>query len=241
MMTKKKLLFAAATVATVFLVIGYLSIKSLQLTKYKEVDLSKNIIMQFSGTNGEGRAKVQSNNLDLDMNDENNRKFVETLVYKIDPPQELWNGTEIKVTVSYSTSLSEMAHLKPIEPESYFRVKGLKAPVFTENEIPESMKEKEQDRELYQKYIEELPMEDDQADLGSIWIAGEYPDAETKQSKEFLFEDYSAYKNDAFDQAKEYGRTSSQEYRVAPVMEGEIQKGWKTVFKNDEPQSFSTD
>lgn len=225
----------------VFCIAGYFSIKSLYSAKPKEVDLSENIVMKFSGVNGEGKAKVQENRLDLDMNDENYRKFAESLTYTIEPSRNLWNGSKVQVTVNYPRSLSEAAQLDPVETKTVFQVEGLKIPVFDEQEIPESMKEKDQDRELYQQYMEALSIQDDQADLGSIWISGEYPEAEKKQSRTFLFEDYTEYQNDAFDQAKEYGRTSSQQYRVAPVMEGEIQKGWKTVFENDEPQPFSAD
>lgn len=231
----KKKWIAAGGIAAVFIIIGSIAAISLRQTSLVEVDLTKNIVMDFSGVNGDGKAKVLSNHLELDSSNENYTKFSQSLTYQIEPSEGLWNGDEIRVTVSYNESYRKIAGLQPINPEMVCVTEGLETPKLSSDTVPSSMQYEGVDEvfKAYMDAIENAPDDEPEADLSGIWITGQDPEAPKKEQQEFLFEDYTDYMNDAFDQAKEYGRTSSQNYRVQPVMNGDSQIGWKTVFQDE--------
>lgn len=225
----------AAGIAAVFIAVGSIAAISLQRDTLLEVDLTENIVMEYSGENGSGLAKVKSNDLGLDPSNENYQKFSESLSYAVDPSKDLWNGNEVHVSVSYNEGYCQAAGLKPINPEAVFMVEGLQTPKLSSDTVPPAMQD-EEGQDVFKAYmdaIEKTPEDAPEADLSGMWITGQNSEAPKKDSKVFLFEDYNAYSSDAFDQAKEYGRTSSQNYRVQPVMDGDSQIGWKTVFSDE--------
>ncbi len=225
----------ASGIAAVFIAVGSIAAISLQRDTLIEVDLTEHIIMEYSGENGNGVAKIKSNDLGLDLSNENYQKFSESMSYTIDPDTNLWNGNDIHITVSYNEGYCRAAGLKPINAETVFMVEGLQTPKLSSDNIPPAMQD-EEGQEVFKAYmdaVENTPEDAPEADLSGLWISGQDSEAPKKESKSFLFEDYTEYSNDAFDQAKEYGRTSSQNYRVQPVMNGDLQVGWKTVFQDE--------
>ena len=55
-----------------------------------------------------------------------------------------------------------------------------------------------------------------------------------KENKEFLTKDYANNSTVAFKRANEYGLTSSQEFKVQPIIKKDKTIGYECIFKGSE-------
>ena len=172
-----------------------------------EIDLAKNIVIEYTGVNGEGYAEVRDNDIEnIDNASDEMTEFVLSLDYDIKPNGLLENYEEITVTVDYPKDVADKLNLKVINNEKKFIVKGLKEPE--------------------QQAVGPGGANDD-------WIQGNCIDETHRKEKEFLLEEYGL-PSITFKYAQEYGNDSSQLYKIRPVMKdsGEC-IGYKVIFKEE--------
>lgn len=174
-----------------------------------EIDLAKNIVIEYTGVNGEGYAEVRDNDIEnIDNASDEMTEFFLSLDYDIKPNGLLENYEEITVTVDYPKDVADKLNLKVINNEKKFIVKGLK------------------EAEPEQQAVGPGGANDD-------WIQGNCIDETHRKEKEFLLEEYGL-PSITFKYAQEYGNDSSQLYKIRPVMKdsGEC-IGYKVIFKEE--------
>ena len=234
---RKKVLLPVGLVAFVLLLLAVNSIMSFK--KEIPLDLTKGLGVQFSGENGSGSVSV-TKNIDYDGQNETVKRFIDSVTYSINPDSGLSNGDLVTIIAHYDDELRKLGSVVVENPTKEIQVEDLltisvsddKDTVYAEGyEIPESMSGTEVDRRLYIEYMKSLEQPKEETAVPEDWNQGQVPTEALRDERVFLISEFNDYKNDAFDQAKEYGRSSSQEYQVRPVVEADQVIGWKTVFR----------
>ena len=90
---KKRYLFVIVAFGVAVALILFIS-KKVQ-TPRVQLDLTENIILEYSGYNGEGKVKVKSNDVAYVGDDETIKKMLSSLEYSIFPNEHLSNDEEI--------------------------------------------------------------------------------------------------------------------------------------------------
>lgn len=91
----------------------------------QRADLTSGITVTFKGVNGQGIARIDSNDVAMQRNDSRTKKFLNSLTYKVEPDSDLSNGDKVKVIVGYSEEKAKSANIEPLETERIFTVSGL--------------------------------------------------------------------------------------------------------------------
>lgn len=238
---KRKVLFPLGLVGIGLFLLSVNSIMSFK--KEIPLNVTDSLLVSFEGENGKG-LPVLEKKINYDGKNESVLSFIKNLTYQITPNSGLSNGDTVVVKAVYDKHQTEMVGIVPEEPERRFVVEGLYE-VRTDEEtnttyiddlqIPDSMNGSEEDRKLYLDYMNAIANgSSDEADLSNQWLQGQESNADIRANRTFLKDDYQDYGNEAFDQANEYGRSSSQEYMVKPVVLEEKVIGWETIFKPGE-------
>ena len=231
---------------------------------YREIDITKNIEIKFSGWNGAGNAEVIKNDIPFDQENEAASRFIESIDYVITPNGNLSNGDIVEVRVRFNDEYREMAGLKVLNEKKEYKVTGLvgeKVISKTEDsyivdaegnkkndwqsieiidgiKIPSSWGLSDEEKQLYVEYQKKLAQdknetgENDPAVIG--WQQGENKNQTRRKTTSFWFEDYDKDEIKTYYAAIEYGKTSSQKYKVEPIMEDGEQKGFRTLFEEEE-------
>ncbi len=237
MSMRKKIILPVGLIAFVLLLLAVNSIMSFK--KEIPLDLTTGLEVQFNGENGSGTVSV-TKNIEYDGLNETVKRFIDSVTYSINPESGLSNGDLITVTAHYDDELRKLGSVVVENPTKEIQVEDLltisvsddKETVYAEGyEIPGSMAGSEEDRRLYIEYMKSLEQPKDETAVPEDWSQGQVPSEDLREERVFLISEFNAYKNDAFDQAEEYGRSSSQEYQVRPVVEADQVIGWKTVFR----------
>lgn len=209
-----------------------------------EINVLENLELEYTGIQGEGTAKVIGNDIQYDGNDQKVFDFLDSIEYTIEPNKNLSNYEDVKVSIKYDEKLKEEANVELVTIQQSFQVTGLeetpeqkaeRVEVVDGVEVPRDWEMNDEEKQAYidmMKQIEEQGdgmMEEDGVNVQ--WTQGT-SDAEThKSNKKFLFEDYANNTNITYQRASEYGMTSSQEFMIKPIMDGEENIGYECVFK----------
>lgn len=203
-MKKKVFMFGGLMVLAGILI----SVSMLASTREKklQIDIGKNVVLEYMGTNGEGIAEVRDNDIDnIDNASDEMTAFFLSFDYNISNNGFLKNGEEVTVTVKYPEDKAEELGVKVINNTKTLKVDGLREPDPEEEEVIT------------------VGANDD-------WIQGNCIDETHYKDKKFLFEEYGL-PSITFKWAEEYGNDSSQLYKIRPIMDGNQPVGYEVIFK----------
>lgn len=222
-----------------------------------EIDATKHLVVKFEGFNGEATAKIESNEIEYNQTNETIKKIIETFQYEITPSQGLENGDVVTISIVYDKALEDRANVKLLNLEKEFTVDGLFGEerkqviknevkedgkeslksyhVIDGIEIPSEWKMTEEEKQAYVTYMKGLQNQssslEEETGGSEIWKQGT-SDKETKRkSTSFMIKDYKDSIT-AFDEAEDFGKYSSQQYKIEQIFEDEILVGYKCVFKD---------
>lgn len=87
-----------------------------------EVDVTKHIILQYSGENGSASLRVRSEEISVN---QRLQDFYDSLRFTATPSEDLSNGDTVTITVEYDHELAQQYHLEPINVVRTITVEGL--------------------------------------------------------------------------------------------------------------------
>lgn len=127
-----------------------------------EVDLTKGVEIEFSGTDGEGYAYVSDNKWFYDGNSKDVEDFLDGVYFSIDNDDDLSNGDEITVTAKYYDEDAKKYKVAPTNTEKTFKVEGLDVEYASYDDL--TKKEKSLVEDSWTEYFEDGDFEDDVRD-----------------------------------------------------------------------------
>lgn len=208
------------------------------------IDLTKSINVSFNGPNGHGSIQIRNQDVRIrGVSKENLEKFMSTLEYAYTEYKDLSNGDKIKIIINYDEALAESLNIKVVRNIMEVKVDKLKENEDMEEykgyEIPRSWNLTGGEKESYVEYLKSIEgniMGDFIGDGGesvmTTWLLGT-SDQETHYSdQEFYVSDYPSI-NDACLAAYEFGKKTSQQFKIASIMENNQIVGFTCTFKTD--------
>lgn len=157
--TKKGKMILGGVAAALVVVLVAVNLISNQKT---EVDLTKGVEIEFSGTDGEGYAYVADNKWAYDGNSKDVEDFLDGVYFSIDNDDDLSNGDEITVTAKYYDEDAKKYKVAPTNTEKTFKVKGLDVEYSSYDDL--TKKEKTTVEDSWDEYFEDGTFEDDVRD-----------------------------------------------------------------------------
>ncbi|MDQ0360841.1 hypothetical protein [Breznakia pachnodae] len=157
--TKKGKMILGGVAAALVVVLVAVNLISNQKT---EVDLTKGVEIEFSGTDGEGYAYVADNKWAYDGNSKDVEDFLDGVYFSIDNDDDLSNGDEITVTAKYYDEDAKKYKVAPTNTEKTFKVKGLDVEYSSYDDL--TKKEKTTVEDSWAEYFEDGTFEDDVRD-----------------------------------------------------------------------------
>ncbi len=225
--------------------------------KPMEIDATENLKIAYSGFNEEATAEVESNEIEYDKKDETIARLIKSFEYDISPDKGLKNGDKVTVEVKYEKNLEELANVELVNLKKEFTVSGLhgdqREQVVKEEkteegdtilksydvidgvEIPSEWKMTEKEKEEYLDYLDSIGKENgmtQESGGNEAWKQGIAENTTKRKDTTFYIEEYK----DAittYDAAEEFGKYSSQEYRIEQVMEDDELIGYRCIFKDE--------
>lgn len=87
-----------------------------------EVDITKNIHVQYTGENGMASVEVTPKRNDIN---QRMQEFLDTVLFEVSPNHDLSNGEVITISASYDEELAQRYHFQIINPTRELTVDGL--------------------------------------------------------------------------------------------------------------------
>lgn len=225
-----------------------------------ELDAFKNMKIHYSGWNHSGKAEVE-NKIQYTGNDETIIDFIDSISYKIQPNKNLSNGDSITVKVVYTKDLYKLANVEFKSEQKKFKVHGLEenerevitntetvesedgneekkttqSYVYDGVEIPASWNLTEEEKQQYIAYMKGI-QNDTQMDESGVqenWMQGESEQVTKRKDADFLVKDYLDNAVSCYEDAFAYGNTSSQKFKIEPIIEKEQMIGYRCIFKEE--------
>lgn len=198
------------------------------------VDLTENITIKFSGEDTLGTAKIKGTFEDT-TGKSYMSKFAGTVSYSISKEDFLSNGDKVTIKAKYDKSLAKKKNIIVTGAKKTFKVKGLKERYETYKGITVkkglSNKEKE---EAYQEYQEAQSYTLDDTKVSAP------ENAEIYQGDLNITTDKSSKTFDSFSDAYNYGKESSQKFKInTSEKNGQIKYECEFVDETDGSNTFS--
>ena len=205
------------------------------------VNLAKNVQIKFNGADGSGIISFSTVNLQIKgVSPEKLKEFKNTFEYSVSAYTELSNGDIIEIIINYDESLAEELNLDIIQNVIKVKVSNLKEVTgtteFNGYEIPENWDMTDEEKEIYVEYLQSLeqvpPIGYESKIPDYIWYLGD-SEIETQYSdREFYNNDYQA-PIQAYNAAYDYGKNSSQQFKIEAIGEEANIIGYVCKFKSE--------
>ena len=140
------------------LLIGIVTINILSNQKTK-VDLTKNVEIEFYGTDGEGYAKIAKNKWDYDGNDRDVKNFLDSVYFVIEDDEGLSNGDEVEVIAKYYDQDADKYKVAPTNTKKTIKVEGLDIEYASYDDL--TKKEKKTVEDAWDEFFDDGDFEDE--------------------------------------------------------------------------------
>lgn len=225
-----------------------------------KIDATKNLELEITGLNENAEAAVKQNEIVYDANNETLTRLINSFNYKIHPDSGLKNGDVVTVIVTYDKSIAKLANADVENTKKEIKIKGLAGKsrqrivlkeesqngeevlksydVIDDIKIPSEWKMTEEEKQRYVEYINDIRNDTGKTEMiqdtggNEDWKEGQSKKLTKRKTTSFMIEEYKD-EISAFDAAEEYGKHSSQYYRVKKIMKGEKLVGYRCVFKGE--------
>ena len=229
---KKVILGIVGVIVVLGLAIG---VKIYVFPEPTHLDVLSNLELTFEGMEESGKASIKGNDIQYDGDDKEVLDFIASLKYEISPNKNLSNYDDVEVKVIFDEKARKEANVELESTSRTYQVRGLE-------ETPEQKAERveiiDEDKKAYIEYLKQLENAEDELveEKGAYteWMKGNSKEETKKENKEFLTKDYANNSTVAFKRANEYGLTSSQEFKVQPIIKKDKTIGYECIFKGSE-------
>ena len=212
--------------------LGYIGYKTINPSPI-EIDPLGEISIEASGYNGDGEAKVNTDNVPYPSK-RYIKKFYETISYVVSPNKELKNGDKVTVTIKYDESMASRKNITIKRKSKTFKISSLKKGYeeYKGVKVPLGLSKEEKEK-LYQsgmasKVSDENKNPEDTKDDG-VYISEDelvykgQLDTETRKANQTF-----DYYNDAYN----YGLQSSQSFKIETIVNEGVTK-FECEFVNE--------
>lgn len=221
----------------------------------------ENIEIKTIGWNKKAKVEVIRNKVHYTGNDETVQKLIRSLSYSVKDNKNLKNGDKVTINLVYDKNLVELANVKFDRTEYTYKVHGLNndnrsVKTITKNqkdantgenidvaeqiitidgvEIPASWnlsEEEIQDYVSYMKGMENTGDAPDETGIKDEWIQGDSDVKTNRKNAKYFTKDYNNNDVDCYQAAYNYGQSSSQLYKVIPIIKDDKSIGYECIFK----------
>ena len=201
-----------------------------------------NLELTFEGMEESGKASIKGNDIQYDGDDKEVLDFIASLKYEISPNKNLSNYDDVEVKVIFDEKARKEANVELESTSRTYQVRGLeetpeqkaeRVEIIDGHEVPRDWELEDEDKKAYIEYLKQLENAEDELveEKGAYteWMKGNSKEETKKENKEFLTKDYANNSTVAFKRANEYGLTSSQEFKVQPIIK-KIKRLAKNVY-----------
>lgn len=212
--------------------LGYIGYKTINPSPI-EIDPLGEISIEVSGYNGDGKAKINTDNTPYPSK-RYIKKFYETISYVVSPNKELKNGDKVTVTIKYDESYASRKNITIKRKSRTFKISSLKKGYeeYKGVKVPLGLSKEEKEK-LYQsgmasKVSDENKNPEDTKDDG-VYISEDelvykgQLDTETHKANQTF-----DYYNDAYN----YGLQSSQSFKIETIVNDGVTK-FECEFVNE--------
>lgn len=231
-----------------FIVLGVsVGIKLYFFPEPTQLDVLSNLELSYQGMEGQGTASIKGNDIQYNGDDKEVIDFIESLNYEISPKKNLSNYDDVVVKVLFNETAMKEANVELDSASRTYQVRGLeetpeqkseRVEVIDGHEVPRDWELEDEDKKAYIEYLKQLENAGDDLveEKGAYteWIKGNSKEETKKKNKEFLTKDYANNSSVAYKRAVEYGLTSSQEFKVQPIIDDDETIGYVCIFKQGE-------
>ena len=154
---------------------------------------------------------------------------------------------DVEVKVIFDEKARKEANVELESTSRTYQVRGLeetpeqkaeRVEIIDGHEVPRDWELEDEDKKAYIEYLKQLENAEDELveEKGAYteWMKGNSKEETKKENKEFLTKDYANNSTVAFKRANEYGLTSSQEFKVQPIIKKDKTIGYECIFKGSE-------
>lgn len=221
----------------------------------------ENIEIKTAGWNKKAKVEVVSHKVHYTGNDETVQKLIRSLTYSVEDNKNLKNGDKVTIKLIYDNNLAELANVKFDRTEYTYKVHGLNndnrsVKTITKNqkdantgenvdvaeqiitidgvEIPASWnlsEEEIQDYVSYMKGMEDTDNTPDETGVKDDRIQGDSDVKTNRKNAKYYTKDYNNNDVNCYQAAYNYGQSSSQLYKVIPVIKDDKSIGYECIFK----------
>ena len=241
---KKVILGIVGVIVVLGLAIG---VKIYVFPEPTHLDVLSNLELTFEGMEESGKASIKGNDIQYDGDDKEVLDFIASLKYEISPNKNLSNYDDVEVKVIFDEKARKEANVELESTSRTYQVRGLeetpeqkaeRVEIIDGHEVPRDWELEDEDKKAYIEYLKQLENAEDELveEKGAYteWMKGNSKEETKKENKEFLTEDYANNSTVAFKRANEYGLTSSQEFKVQPIIKKDKTIGYECIFKGSE-------
>ena len=194
-----------------------------------------------------GKASIKGNDIQYDGDDKEVLDFIASLKYEISPNKNLSNYDDVEVQLIFDEKARKEANVELESTSRTYQVRGLeetpeqkaeRVEIIDEHEVPRDWELEDEDKKAYIEYLKQLENAEDglveEKGAYTEWMKGNSKEETKKGNKKFLTKEYANNSSVAFKRANEYGFTSSQEFKVQPIIEKDETIGYECIFKGSE-------
>ncbi len=225
------------------------------------IDPFENIKITAKGWNKSGTVSIKKGKISYSGKDETIDKLIDSISYKLDAHTNLKNGDVITITFDYNTNYYDISnvnfkrnsytykvhdlHKKNVKVKSKkstyvdeetgkTKTKESETYVIDGVEIPVAWNLSEEEMQEYISYVKDcedesgVPAEETKK---KIWMQGISETKTHRNNSMFKLKKYNNNASECYQAAYEYGNTSSQKYKIIPIIKNEVSVGYECVFK----------
>lgn len=252
---RKKIGYVFFAFLCLFCMIGCQKKEPIELMPFENVEI------KTTGWNKKAKVVIVSHKVHYTGNDETVQKLIHSLSYSVKDNKNLKNGDRVTINLIYDKKLAELANVKFDKTEYTYKVHGLSndnrsVKTITKNkkdantgenvdvaeqiitidgvEIPASWnlsEEEIQDYVSYMKGMEDTDNTPDETGVKDDWIQGDSDVKTNRKNAKYYTKDYNNNDVNCYQAAYNYGQSSSQLYKVIPVIKDDKSVGYECIFK----------
>ena len=226
------------------------------------IDPFEDIQIKEKGWNHSGYLDVDKGNISYNGNDQTIKKLIDSIDFKVSPNKKLKNGDKVSIEVRYDKNLYERVSVdftresknytvsklndknesvrteeKEVTDKSGKKVTDIDEYIIIDGvEIPSSWNMTDEEMQDYVQYIKEQENDNEMIDEPGAkeeWMQGKSKSTTHRKDARFYTKDYGNLDMDCYNAAYDFGNTSSQKFKIRPLIESDRTIGYECIFKGD--------
>lgn len=252
----KKCTLTLASIILSASLIGCAKQKTISIDPFEDIQIKE------KGWNHSGYLDVEKGDISYNGNDQTVQKLIDSIDFKIKPNKSLENGDQVTIELQYDKDLFQRVSVQFTKESKKYTLSKLtdkKQTIRTEEkeiidengnkktdineyilidgvEIPASWNMTEEEMQDYVQYVKEQDNETgfiEEHGVQEDWIQGTAKEETHRKNAKFYMRDYGNLDMDCYQEAYEFGNTSSQKFKIRPIIEKDRTIGYECQFKEE--------